>query len=164
MRGAEERPGLPAARGWTASRPRRDLRHRPGRGASGSARRRRGRAVLRREVRLRGHSVSEAISKPILVVKLTGGNFKQCTTSNRSLAAKGAPVRRLWGKGKGRFRTRGRYSSGTVRGTSWITEDFCDGTRTRVFVGVVQVFDFVTKQTVAVKAGQSYFAKAGKVN
>ena len=108
--------------------------------------------------------VSEAIAKPILVVKLTGGNFKQCTTSNRSLAAKGAPVRRLWGKGKGRFRTRGRYSSGTVRGTSWITEDFCDGTRTRVFVGVVQVYDFVTKQTVAVKAGQSYFAKAGKVN
>ena len=109
-------------------------------------------------------TVSEDVSKPILVVKLAGGNFKQCATSNRSLAAKGAPVRRLWGKGKGRFRTRGRYSSGTVRGTSWITEDFCDGTRTRVFFGVVRVFDFVTKKTVMVEAGQSYFARAGEVS
>jgi hypothetical protein len=108
--------------------------------------------------------VSETVSKPILVVKLSGGSFKQCATSNRSLAAKGAPVRRLWGKGKGRFRTRGRYSSGTVRGTSWLTEDFCDGTRTRVFVGVVRIFDFVTKKTVIVKAGQSYFAKAGNTS
>jgi len=107
--------------------------------------------------------VSSTISRPILVVKLAGGNFKQCATGNRALAAKGAPVRRLWGKGKGRFRTRGRYASGTVRGTSWITEDFCDGTRMRVFVGVVQIFDFVTKKTITLKAGQSYFAKAGKI-
>ncbi len=104
-------------------------------------------------------------AKPITVVRLAGGNFRQCDTGNRSLAQKGgAPVRRLWGKGKGRYRTRGRYSSGTVRGTSWITEDYCDGTRTRVFVGVVRVFDFVTKKTIVVEAGQSYFAKAGDGN
>jgi hypothetical protein len=35
---------------------------------------------------------------------------------------------RLFGSGKGRFRTRGRNSSATVRGTTWITEDTCQGT------------------------------------
>lgn len=113
---------------------------------------------------LKDIAVSETVSRPILVVRLAGGSFKQCKTGNRSLAAKGKPIRRLWGKGKGRFRTRGRYSSGTVRGTSWITEDFCDGTRTRVFVGVVRVYDLVTKKWVVLKAGQSYFAKAGPIS
>ena len=57
-------------------------------------------------------------------------------------------MRRLWGKGKGHFRTRGRYSSGTVRGTVWLTSDRCDGTRTYVKEGVVRVFDFTTKKTI----------------
>jgi hypothetical protein len=35
---------------------------------------------------------------------------------------------RLFGSGKGRFRTRGRNSSATVRGTTWVTEDTCAGT------------------------------------
>jgi hypothetical protein len=35
---------------------------------------------------------------------------------------------RLFGRGKGRFRTRGRNSSATVRGTTWVTEDTCQGT------------------------------------
>ena len=29
-------------------------------------------------------------------------------------------VRKLWGDGKGRFTTKGRYSSATVRGTKWL--------------------------------------------
>ena len=78
-----------------------------------------------------------------------------------STQAKKTPVRRLWGKGKGRFRTRGRYSSGTVRGTNWITTDFCDGTDTRVVAGIVRVYDLVAKKWVLLEAGQSYFAKAG---
>src|SRR5512132_1999604 len=45
--------------------------------------------------------------------------------------------RRLWGRGHGRYRTRGRYSSGTVRGTKWLTEDRCNGTLTVVRNGVV---------------------------
>ena len=113
-------------------------------------------------------SASSLQAKPILAVRLYGGNFKQCRTS-RALSgaaaesAKKKPVRRLWGKGKGRFRTRGRYSSGTVRGTNWLTEDFCDGTKTRVVAGVVQVYDLVKKKWVTLKPGQSYFAKAGKI-
>jgi Calx-beta domain len=108
--------------------------------------------------------------KPIVVLRLVGGNFKtKCgkasrTTAGVSAQAKKTPVRRLWGKGKGRFRTRGRYSSGTVRGTNWITTDFCDGTDTRVVAGIVRVYDFVTKKWILLKAGESYFAKAGKIN
>ena len=85
-------------------------------------------------------------------------------TAGLSAEAKKTPVRRLWGKGKGRFRTRGRYSSGTVRGTNWITTDFCDGTDTRVVKGIVRVYDFVTKKWILLEAGDSYFAKAGKIN
>ena len=37
-------------------------------------------------------------------------------------------VRRLRGNARGRFRTRGKHSAATVRGTTWITEDRCGGT------------------------------------
>lgn len=107
--------------------------------------------------------------KPILVMRLVGGSFKKkCGAATRTTAgleaqAKKKPVRRLWGKGKGRFRTRGRYSSGTVRGTNWVTTDFCDGTNTRVVAGIVQVYDLVLKKFIILKSGESYFANAGKI-
>lgn len=107
--------------------------------------------------------------KPILVMRMVGGNFKQkCGTGARTTAgletqAKKTPVRRLWGKGKGRFRTRGRYSSGTVRGTNWLTTDYCDGTNTRVVAGIVQVYDLVRKTFIVLKAGEQYFANAGRI-
>jgi Calx-beta domain len=107
--------------------------------------------------------------KPITVLRLVGGNFKvKCGTATRTTAglsveAKKTPVRRLWGKGKGRFRTRGRYASGTVRGTNWVTTDFCDGTDTRVVAGIVRVYDLVLKKWILLKAGQSYFANAGPI-
>jgi LCCL domain len=103
-----------------------------------------------------------ATSKKLAVVelRLIGGNFSGC--SKRVLAA-GAkpkkPIRRLWGKGKGRFRTKGRYSTASVRGTTWLTQDSCEGTRTSVTSGVVSVFDSVKKKTVLVRAGRSYLAR-----
>jgi hypothetical protein len=60
----------------------------------------------------------------------------------------------------GRFRTRGRYSAGTVRGTQWDTSDRCDGTLTTVHRGTVDVFDFARRKTIAVHAGHHYLAKA----
>jgi hypothetical protein len=68
--------------------------------------------------------------------------------------------RRLWGSSRGRFRTRGSYSSGSVRGTKWLTVDRCDGTLTVVREGIVQVHDYGTGDRVLVRAGQSYFARA----
>jgi hypothetical protein len=70
------------------------------------------------------------------------------------------PRRRLWGNGKGRFRTRGKYASATVRGTTWLVEDRCNGTFVRVTAGRVEVFDQVRGRRVIVRAGQSYLARA----
>ena len=68
--------------------------------------------------------------------------------------------RRLWGRGKGRFRTRGRYSSATVRGTAWLTKDSCNSTITTVREGTVTVRDFAKRKNVRVKAPKSYTARA----
>ena len=67
--------------------------------------------------------------------------------------------RHLWGDGKGAFRTSGKYSSATVRGTKWLVKDSCAGTLTRVVRGTVKVRDKVRRKTVTVRAGKSYLAK-----
>ncbi|MGZ6671843.1 MAG: FG-GAP repeat domain-containing protein [Solirubrobacteraceae bacterium] len=69
---------------------------------------------------------------------------------------------KLWGNGKGKFRTDGKYSSATVRGTIWLVQDRCDGTLTKVTRGTVQVRDFKRKKTVSVKAGHTYLARAAR--
>jgi hypothetical protein len=71
-----------------------------------------------------------------------------------------AVLGKLWGNGKGKFRTNGKYSAATVRGTIWLVEDRCEGTFTKVTRGTVQVRDFRRKKTVTVKAGHSYLARA----
>ena len=99
-----------------------------------------------------------------MTLRLDGGNFRNC--GRRSLSTLGTdakrkrPVRRLWGNGKGRFTSRGRYSSATVRGTKWLVLDRCDGTLTRVTSGIVLVQDFRARRSVRVRAGRSYLAKA----
>jgi hypothetical protein len=99
-----------------------------------------------------------------MTLRLEGGNFGVCGRSSLSTlgadAKRKRPVRKLWGNGKGRFRTKGRYSSATVRGTKWLVQDRCDGTLTRVLRGIVRVQDFRARKTVNVRAGQSYLAKA----
>jgi hypothetical protein len=99
-------------------------------------------------------------SKPItnlaLVEKLTG-----CPKGRRaSTSAKKPKSRKLWGSGKGRFRTTGQFSSATVRGTVWLTQDRCDRTLTKVTQGTVTVRDKVRRKAVVVKAGRSYTARA----
>jgi hypothetical protein len=59
----------------------------------------------------------------------------------------------------GSFRTDGRYSAATVRGTAWTVEDRCDGTLTKVKRGRVDVLDFHTGKTVTLRVGQSFLAK-----
>jgi hypothetical protein len=74
-------------------------------------------------------------------------------------AAAKAKKRHLWGDGKGAFRTKGKYSSATVRGTKWLVQDSCAGTLTRVVRGVVAVSDRVRHKTVTVRAGRSYLTR-----
>ncbi len=100
--------------------------------------------------------------KAIVELQLKGGNFSVCPkrkTSSAFATAAATTVRQLWGDGKGKFRTKGRYSSATVRGTNWLTADRCDGTLTKVRRGVVEVNDVKKKQKIRVAAGKSYLAK-----
>ncbi|HEX8206158.1 MAG TPA: PA14 domain-containing protein [Solirubrobacteraceae bacterium] len=68
-------------------------------------------------------------------------------------------LRRLWGKGKGRFRTRGRHAAATVRGTEWSIADRCDETSVRVHEGVVDVENLLTGAVVTLRAGDRYAAR-----
>ena len=74
----------------------------------------------------------------------------------RAAAARG---KGLWARGKGRFRTRGRYGAGTVRGTQWFTRETCDGTLFDVRSGVVTVADFTVRRSFSVGGGGSYLAQ-----
>ena len=69
-------------------------------------------------------------------------------------------IRRLRARARGRYRTRGRHSAATVRGTTWTMEDRCDGTLTKVKRGKVAVRDFRLKKTIVVSAGKRYLARA----
>jgi hypothetical protein len=95
---------------------------------------------------------------------LRGGSFKRCGSANRGKRATDSlsrrAIRRLRADTRGRFRTSGRNSAATVRGTRWETIDRCDGTLTKVRRGRVAVRDFRRKKTVLVRAGKSYLATA----
>ena len=97
---------------------------------------------------------------------LRGGSFARCRPGARprTLASaagkKPKRVRRLWGKDDGgRFRTHGRDSIATVRGTRWSMTDRCDGTLTRVSEGAVDVRVRRTGRTVRVRAGERHLAR-----
>jgi DNA-binding beta-propeller fold protein YncE len=98
-------------------------------------------------------------------VNLSGGSYRGCVVrgAGRAVASRlsSRVVRRVRANGRGRFRTRGRYSAATVRGTIWDTTDRCDGTLTRVRRGVVVVRDLRKRRNVTVRAGKSYLARAG---
>ena len=100
-------------------------------------------------------------------LRLKGGSFRGCRARRSALGPRVArrrlsrrTVRRLSATADGSFRTRGRHSSATVRGTTWITTDRCDGTLTRVTRGRVAVRDLRRRRTVIVRAGKSYLARA----
>ena len=100
-------------------------------------------------------------SKPITTLALAG-TLPSCPKASAARAGAGAKrkSRHLWGDGKGRFRTSGRFSAATVRGTRWVVSDRCDGTLTRVVRGSVTVRDLVRHKTVVVKAPGQYLAPA----
>ena len=102
-------------------------------------------------------------------VYLRGGNFRQCRLPARrraggsqvASASRAHRVRKLWGRDwGGKFRSHGRHSHATVRGTRWVTVDRCDATVTRVTDGAVAVRDRVRHRTVLVRSGHSYVAKS----
>jgi len=102
-------------------------------------------------------------AKGMTTLRLKGSSFRRCGKAGRSSigarTSRTRTIRRLRGNAKGRFQTRGRYASATVRGTVWTTTDRCDGTLTTVRRGKVTVRDFRRRKTILLRAGRSYLAR-----
>jgi hypothetical protein len=110
-------------------------------------------------------------SKALVTLSLVEGAFNgapsysscqsKAKTGDASAAAVSPRVLQLLrARAHGRFRTRGRYSAATVRGTIWTVADRCDGTLTHDIADSVSVTDFVRHRTIILHAGQSYLATA----
>jgi hypothetical protein len=103
----------------------------------------------------------------IFKLKLAGGITElqltealSCPKAGKAdVSAKKPKSRKLWGSGSGSFRTRGQYSAATVRGTTWLVQDTCTTTLTRVTKGVVSVNDFVKHKTILLRAPKKYIAR-----
>jgi hypothetical protein len=102
--------------------------------------------------------IGQAKGSPLTTLRLSGK--LSCGKSRHASGTGASPVkiRRLWGNGKGQFRTLGRFASATVRGTIWVTQDSCAGTLVRVSQGRVDFFDNVKKKHFLLGSGQSHFA------
>ena len=98
-------------------------------------------------------------NKPITQLALSARLSCGKKGSKAQASAKKKKVRRLWGDGKGSFRTRGRNAAATVRGTKWLTEDRCDSTKITVKRGKVLVRDFLKRKNFLIKKGHSYVAR-----
>ncbi len=110
---------------------------------------------------------------PVTELKLTGAldcprkarhgrhaGKKKSSRVGAAMSRRKRRSRRLWGSGKGNYRSRGAHGSASVRGTIWLTKDTCRGTLFKVRRGVVKVRDFTRHRTVRVRAGHSYFVPA----
>lgn len=90
---------------------------------------------------------------------------KSISAKDKVVSARKKKRRRsgLWGRDrKGRWRTHGRGSQATTRGTIWFSDERCEGTYTKVVEGSVLVRDHFLKRNVVVKAGESYLARPHK--
>jgi hypothetical protein len=106
-------------------------------------------------------------TRPTTDVRVKSSGYRaSCSSRSRAAGARAAQrsrrLGRIYGRGRGRFRTRGRFSAATVRGTTWLHEERCSGTYTRVRVGRVAVFDRTRRAFVTVRAGRSYLARASR--
>jgi hypothetical protein len=140
-----------------------------------------GTILLRTAVDAAGHTQAAHIRGAVFEVRqpkdgkgmtdliLRGGRPRGCPARGSAAVARAAAAPTangkpassgLWARDDhGRFRSRGRNSAATVRGTEWITTETCAGTVTKVVKGAVDVLDRHTKRTVRVRAGHSYLAR-----
>ncbi|MGZ4232909.1 MAG: PKD domain-containing protein [Solirubrobacteraceae bacterium] len=66
----------------------------------------------------------------------------------------------LHGSAHGKFRTKGRYSAATIRGTIWTIADRFDGTLVHAIKDTVTVDDLVLHKVISLRPGHSYLAQA----
>ena len=97
------------------------------------------------------------------ITSLTLTEALNCSKGKGASASQNKPKKRkLWGDGKGAFRTAGKYSAATVRGTRWLVEDTCTTTTTTVKVGSVLVEDKSKGKRIVLRAPKKYVARAKK--
>jgi hypothetical protein len=101
---------------------------------------------------------------PLTTISMRGSSLSACSKlpsggSPKQVAATRKHRRTLFSSVKGHFRTRGRNSAATVRGTSWTMTDSCAGTLTLVKHGTVVVRDYTLRKNRTLKSGQRYLAK-----
>jgi hypothetical protein len=140
-----------------------------------------GTVLLRTAVDAAGHTQAAQIRGAVFEVRqakdgkgmtdlvLRGGRPQGCPARGPAAIARAAVAptassrprtSSLWARDDhGRFRSRGRNSAATVRGTEWTTTETCAGTVTKVVKGAVDVFDRHTKRTVRMRAGHRYLAR-----
>ena len=127
-------------------------RHAEGEGPPGERREQSGQAPEGRIPRLAvpDPPVERPSAKGLTDLVLKGASFRGCRTrtGGASVALSRRTIRRLRANARGRFRTIGRKSSATVRGTVWDMTDRCDGTLTKVRRGRVVVRDFRRKRNI----------------
>jgi hypothetical protein len=113
-------------------------------------------------------NIQQGRKNPLTTLSMGGGGLSSCHTK---LPPGGAPKqatasrrakRSLFSNVRGHFRTRGRNSAATVRGTQWTMTDSCAGTLTTVSRGSLVVRDFRLRKTLVLKAGHKYLAQALK--
>jgi hypothetical protein len=111
--------------------------------------------------------VAQARKNPLTTMSMVGGGLDGCNTklpkggARKPIASAARKHRRtLFSSVKGHFRTRGRNSTATVRGTKWSVTDTCAGTKTTVTQGTVVVRDLRLHRNITVRAGHSYLAHA----
>jgi hypothetical protein len=107
-------------------------------------------------------------ARPSTDIRLRGGHWAVCrafgssrTSAHRVRHLRTRIAKRGGGKPKdGGFKVRGAHSNAAAIGTTWVTEDRCNGTLTRVMTGTVRVHDFGLHRTVTVRPGHTYLARA----
>jgi hypothetical protein len=88
------------------------------------------------------------------------GPVGPCSTAKGASASakKKRRSRHLWGDSHGNFRTVGKSSSASTRGTKYLVKDTCAGTTTTVVRGKVLVRQFSDNTPHTVTAGHSFLA------
>jgi hypothetical protein len=101
---------------------------------------------------------------PLTELRMRGAGLSKCSKLPKGGAAAAGRrrSRSLFANARGRFRTRGRNSTATVRGTAWVQKDTCKGTLTRVTSGSVLVRDLTKRRNIRLKKGQKYLARPPK--
>jgi hypothetical protein len=112
-------------------------------------------------------NVRQRGNNPLTTLTMRGPGLRCKGGVRKSSVVSAARTRSIFGRGRGRFRTRGRRSSATVRGTSWVQKDSCRGTLTVVRQGSVVVKDVAKRRPIVLRASgpnkkRRYFARVPK--